>query len=61
MFGILEYIPYTFISIFNPFKLNGSSHPNLIDKSISVLRVVGWFFIFIQILIEHSVSKQWRT
>ena len=36
--------------------------PTLIhlDQFKSILRVVGlFFFIFIQILIEHSVSKQW--
>ena len=38
---------------------NGISHSYQLDKSISVLRVVGWYcFIFIQILIEYSVSKQ---
>ena len=35
---------------------NGISHLYQLDRSISSLRV----FIFIQILIEHSVSKQWR-
>ena len=46
--------------LFKPFKPNGISHYQL-DQSISVLRVVGWYFSFcIQILIEHSVNKQWR-
>ena len=32
-----------------------------LEQSISVLRDIGWyFFIFIQILIEHSSSKRWR-
>ena len=32
-----------------------------LDQSLSVLRVVRWyFFIFIQILLEFSVRKQWR-
>ena len=45
----------------NPFKLNGISHSYQSDQCISVLRVVGkYFFIFIQMLIEHSVSKQWK-
>ena len=44
----------------NPFKRNEISHSYQLDQSISILRVVG-FFIFIQILIEHSVSKQWTS
>ena len=36
-------------------------HLYQLEQSISVLRVVGWYFFhFIQILIEHSASKQWR-
>ena len=32
-----------------------------LDQHISLLMVVGWyFFIFVQILNEHSVSKQRR-
>ena len=46
---------------YNPFMLNGISHCYQLAQSISILMVVGWiFFIFIQILIEQSVSKQWR-
>ena len=38
---------------FNPFKSNGISHFYQLDQSISVLRVVGWyFFVFIQTLIR---------
>ena len=45
----------------NPFKPNGSSHYNQLDKSIAILKGC-WvvFFIFIQVLTEHSLSKQWR-
>ena len=31
----------------NPFKPNGISHCYQFDKSISVLRVVGWYFTFL--------------
>ena len=42
-------------------KPNGISHCYQLEQSISVLRDVGWYFsFFIQILIEHSASKQWR-
>ena len=30
--------------VFNQFKPAGSSRPNQMDKSISVIRVVGWYF-----------------
>ena len=49
------------VLVFNPFMLNGLSHFYLLDECISNFRVVGWyFFMFIQILIEYSVSKLWR-
>ena len=32
--------------IFNPFKPNGISYSYPLDQSISVLRVVGWYFSF---------------
>ena len=47
----------------NPFEPNETSNLNQLEQSISVLRDVGWyfyFFIFVQILIDHSASKQWR-
>ena len=47
----------------DPFKPNGIYHSYPSDQFISILRVAGGggvFFISIQILIEHSVSKQWR-
>ena len=48
--------------LLNPFMPNGISHCYELDVFISNLRVVGWyFFFFIQILKETSVSKQWRT
>ena len=28
----------------NPFKLNGISHSYQLDQSVSILRVVGWYF-----------------
>ena len=31
---------------FNPFKLNGISHSYQVDQSISILRIVGWYFSF---------------
>ena len=48
-------------SSFNSFKPNVISKSYQYDQSISILRVI-WivFFIFIQIQVEHSVSKQWR-
>ena len=39
--------------------LSQMEFPTQFGQSIYILRVVG-FFIFIQNLIEHSVSKQWR-
>ena len=45
--------------LFQPY---GISRPYQMEKHISILKVVGWhFFISIQIRIEHSVIKQWRT
>ena len=44
----------------NPFTPNEVPHRYQLEQSISVLRYAGWyFFIFIQILIEHSANKQW--
>ena len=40
------------------FKPNRISNFYHLNWCISVLRVAGWYFIFIKILIEHSVSKQ---
>ena len=52
---------YSLSILYNPFMPNGISHYHQLDQSISVLRVVRWIiFHFIQILIEQSVSKQWR-
>ena len=46
----------------NTFKRNGISHFYHLDRSISVLRVVGWYLSFYLNLIEHKyVSKQWRV
>ena len=45
----------------NPIMSNVFSHPYQLDKPISNFRVVGGIFIFIQILKETPVSKQWRT
>ena len=33
--------------MFNPFKPNGISHSYQLDQSISVFRVVGWYFSFL--------------
>ena len=50
-----------FSILINPFKPNEISHFYHLDRSMFVLRVVWWYFtFFIQILIEHSVSKLWR-
>ena len=44
---------------FNPFMPNGMSHCYQLDHS--QFRFKGcWVVVFIQILMEHSVSKQWR-
>ena len=32
---------------FNQFRLNGISHSYQLDQSISVLKVVGWYFSFL--------------
>ena len=46
-----------FSCLINPFKPNGISHFYQFGPVHLNLRVVGWyFFIFIQILIEHTVS-----
>ena len=37
-------------------------HPYQLDETISNICVVGWYLvIFIQILTEYSVNKQWST
>ena len=41
---------------FNPFRLNGISHSYQFYPSISILRVVGLYFILIQILIVQTVD-----
>ena len=51
----------SFAQFLNPFMPNVFSHPCQLDKSISNLGLLGGIFIFIQILKETSVSKQWRT
>ena len=52
-------LPVRFYFDFNPFMHNGISHCYQFDQCISISRVVGLYFILIQILIEQSVSKQW--
>ena len=47
------------IGSINTFKPNGSTHSCPVEQSIYVSKIVGSYF-FIQILIEHSVSIQWR-
>ena len=47
------------MSNINPFKPNGISHWYQLDQSIPVFRILKWYFVFIQILKEHSVIKQW--
>ena len=42
-----------------PFKLNGISRSYPLDHVISIVRFVGGCF-FPSILIEDTVSKQWR-
>ena len=37
--------------------LNGISHSCQLDQSVSILSVVGWYFLY---LIEQSVGKSWR-
>ena len=44
----------------NPFKPNGISHSNKVEQTISVLRVVGWYFLTGFFFIKHSVSKRWK-
>ena len=47
--------------IINPFMPNGFSHFYRLDELIFKFRVVIWYFFnFIQIVIQHSVSKYWR-
>ena len=46
---------------FNPFMPNGISHRYQLEQSISVLRDVRYYFIFIQVLKENYASKQWRS
>ena len=45
---------------FNPFMPNGIFHCYKLDQFISVEWLLGSVFIFIQILIEFTVSKRWR-
>ena len=37
----------TEMSSVSPYKPNGNSHDYQLDQSISVLRVVGWYFSFL--------------
>ena len=37
----------TSVCVFNPFKPIGISHDYQLDRSISILRVVGWYFLFL--------------
>ena len=68
MVEIFEHLPYSLLKVklilvlvgLNPFKPNGIFHLHQFDLSISVLRFVGWYLIFIQILVEHSVNKPWK-
>ena len=54
------------IGVSSDLKLNGLSHSDQLDQSISfyvllsVFNCCLFFFNFNQILIKHSVSKQWR-
>ena len=50
----------SYYSIFNPFKPNG--FPTLTNRASPYLFKGCWvvFFIFIQILIDHYISKKWR-
>ena len=44
----------------NPFMPNGISLSYQLDQPISLFRIVGWYFIiYINFLIEHSISKQY--
>ena len=42
------------VNLFKPIRIAGFYQ---LDQSILVLRVVEFFFIFITVLIEHSVSN----
>ena len=37
---------FILVSTINPFVLNGISHSSQLDQSISILRVIGWYFSF---------------
>ena len=53
--------PGSYYSVVNPFEPNEISHSYQLDQSISVLRIVGWYFSFLfKNLQEISVSKQWK-
>ena len=43
---------------FNPFKPNRISHCSQLDQSISVLRVVGWYFSFFFSNFKRNFCKQ---
>ena len=43
----------------NPFKPNRFSRSYLLAQTMSILRVVEWYYHFHSILLEHSVSEQW--
>ena len=51
-------MPRSLIISVNPFMPNGFSHLYQLDEFITNLGILSVFFVFIQILIEHSVSKQ---
>ena len=46
-------------STINPIKPNGIPHSYHLDQSISVLRVVGWYFS-VWFKFYKNISKQWR-
>ena len=52
---------FHFHSNLTPFKRNGISHYYQLDQSITILRVVGWyFFIFIQIFENRIFSRSFN-
>ena len=48
------------IGPFTPFMQNGISHLSIAPVHFHFKGCLVTFFIFVQVLIDYSVSKQWR-
>ena len=47
LFYLWKHDHFTGKGEFNPFKMNGISHSYQLDQSISILRVIRWYFLIL--------------